>query len=358
MRKIHSDSRNHLKELGSQASGMPGSGTNPERARQLHLNVNHFTDTKYIFYPSDENPTLCRRYIEFLKYEAALKGFQKEESLSFLTPEHLFFLSVSESIDLLIRTFCEPGKDVVCITNPTFPLYAYCSANHGALIVDVPLQGENLDIMDLSKIQKLNPKVTFVASPNNPTGRIMQPAQLLDLAKMRQGILVIDEAYIEFSDCPSFVEQVQEFKNLVILRSFSKIWGLAGIRSGVAIGDPDLIFTLKRMMTPCHFPSHTQKVLETALQDFHSILRSRACVQRERKKLEEEISALAITEKVYPSEANFLLIKFKNARFVHQKLQDQRILVRDTSFVIENTLRISLGSEEDNQFLIKILKQI
>lgn len=357
MRKIHLDSRQHLRELGAQVSGMPGSEVNPDRVRQLHLNVNHFADTEYVFYPSDENPTLCHRYIDFLKYEAALKGFQGE-TLSFLTPEHLLFLSVSESIDLLIRTFCEPGKDVVCITNPTFPLYAYCSANHGALTIDVPLQGENLDRMNLSEIQKSKPKVTFIASPNNPTGRVMQPDQLLDLAKMRQGILVIDEAYIEFSDCPSFVEQIREFKNLVILRSFSKIWGLAGIRSGVTIGDPDLIFTLKRMMTPCHFPSHTQEVLKSALQDFQSIVKARACVQRERKKLEEKISALPITKKVYPSEANFLLVKFKDAHLVHQKLQDREMRVRDTSSVIENTLRISLGNEEDNQLLVETLERM
>jgi histidinol-phosphate aminotransferase len=359
--KFHPLACEHLKNRKKKITGMPGevknSGEGLLDIRQLHNNVNYFADTDYISYPSNENPELAAQFIDFLKFDESLKG-APNGGLSFLTPDHLFFISASEAIDLLIRSFCEPKVDKVCITSPTFPLYEYCAANHNSLIVDVPLKGEIYDEMDVQRILSENPKLTFIASPNNPVGSLVQYENLLALIKNIQGILVIDEAYIEFSTHPSLVNYVDEYNHLVILRSFSKIWGLAGIRCGVVISNPAVIYTLKQMVTPCRFPSHTQRILEDSVAKYRAIVEMRSIVEAERIYLTTSLKHLECIEKIYPSEANFLLIKFFDAQLVYQKLLNAGFLVRNTNDFVKNSLRISLGNHEDNEKLVFVFRSL
>ncbi len=355
--KFHPLAREHLKNREKKVSGMPGAEKSSEDLRQLHHNVNYFADTDYISYPSNENPELAAKFIEFLKFDELSKG-TSEDALSFLTPDHLFFISVSEAIDLLVRTFCEPKVDKVCITSPTFPLYEYCAANHNSLIVDVQLTGDLYDRINVQRVLSEDPKLTFIASPNNPVGGVAQYENLLSLIKNIQGILAIDEAYIEFSAHPSFVNYVDEYSHLVILRSFSKIWGLAGIRCGVIISNPALIYTLKQMVTPCLFPAHTQKILEDAVANYRDIVQMRSLVEAERVYLTQCLNELEIVEKIFPPEANFLLIKFFDAQLVYQKLLSAGIIVRNTDDFVKNSLRISLGNHEDNEKLVFVLRSL
>lgn len=358
MRTIHSLAREHLKKLENKISGMPGDINYPDHFLQLHLNINYFAkDTDYIYYPADENPSLSAKFIDYLKFEALSKG-ESNTSLSFLTPAHLFFISASEAINLLIRAFCEPGIDKICICNPTFPLYEYCAINHNSPVVDIPLKGDHFEKVDVENILKEAPKLTFVPSPNNPIGCVPRSKDLLTLLSNEKGILTVDEAYIEFADHPSLVSYVNEHSNLVILRSFSKIWGLAGIRSGVIIAHPDLVYTLKKMITPCYFPAHTQLILYNALLNFQNIFSMKERIKKERDDVIRKIKTLEIVEEIFPSEANFLLVKFFNSQLVYQKLLQFGILVRNTSSLIKNTLRISLGNCEENMKLISVLKTL
>ena len=139
--------------------------------KRLDSNVNYYTDNPYQEYPSEKNERLSQSYIDFIKYEFHAKGVEAKP-LPFLTSDHLLFTSSSQAIDLIIRTFCEPGIDKVCVLSPTFPLYAYCALNHNAPLVDIPLLGENYDRLDLERIKKENPKVVFIPSPNNPVGSL------------------------------------------------------------------------------------------------------------------------------------------------------------------------------------------
>lgn len=323
-------------------------GIQNDALRPLHLNINLFSESPYAIYPVDQNEELAQLFIKYLKSESF-------EDISFLTRDHLLFISASEAIDLLIRTFCDP-HDTVCFTKPTFPLYEYCSENQNCRSIGISLEGPNLDLFSVLDILKHRPKLTFLTTPNNPTGVILNTENVSELIKSNQGILAIDEAYTEFSDQASYISQISKSENLVILRSFSKIWGLAGIRTGVTIGPPLLIQTLRTMMTPCNFPKHTQEILKSALLNYRDISLMKHLIKQEKERIIQRISRLSIIKKIYPSDANFFLIEFTDADSIHQILMRNGICARNCSQAVPGTLRISLGSIKDNEQWISILE--
>ncbi|MBS3905254.1 MAG: aminotransferase class I/II-fold pyridoxal phosphate-dependent enzyme [Simkania sp.] len=357
MTKIHPLARKHLLDNQCTVSGMPEKTWHTEKNCILDSNINYYADSPYQHYPLDDNPQLSETYIHFLKQEHCCKQGDVS-SLSFLTPSHLLFISASTAIDLLIRTFCEPALDKVCIFSPTFPLYAYCSLCQNTPVIDIPLIGRHYDRINTEKVSVESPKLLFIPSPNNPVGSIPCAEDILALLQNTQSIVVIDEAYIEYADHLSFTPYIDAFPNLVILRSFSKIWGLAGIRCGVVLGDPMTIHTLKKLLTPYNFPAHTQEILKGSLNQMQNILEIRSIAKKDMQYLTEQMQALSICLHVYPSETNFVLVQFTNAKQVFHELYSLGFLVKDTSRVVPNTLRISLGTTQNNERFIAALQHI
>lgn len=352
MTDIHKSARQHFSKTNS-LSGMPGQSEISELS-QLHLNLNYFSDSKYIKYPQDDDANISFQFIDFLKKEALWK---RKTFFSSLKPSNLLFISASNAIDLIVRTFCEPVKDSVCITSPTFPLYGFCANNNNSPLIDVPLEGHFLDRLNVPKIIHSNAKVLFIPIPNNPIGNIPDRWQVLELLNGFKDLIVLDEAYIEYSDEGSFIEYLQHCPNLIILRSFSKIWGHAGIRCGVVIASEVIINTLKKNLPPCFFPMHTQEILRIILEESAKILKIREETRTERQKLEEGIKGLPCVRTIYPSQTNFLLVEFVDGPKVYANLLQNGILVKNMHSLIQNTLRISLGKIEENAKIIQLLQE-
>jgi histidinol-phosphate aminotransferase len=350
MNTIHDLARKHLSQK-NQLGGIPSKVENPF-LKQLHLNINYFSDSNYINYPQDEDENISRQYIDFLKQEALWK---KKLLPSFIKPYHLLFFASSNAIDLIIRAFCEPIKESICITSPTFPLYAYCAYNHNSSVIDIPLEGRSLDVLNVSKIAASNSKILFIPVPNNPVGTIPNRQTIIELFNEFKGLIVLDEAYIEYADEGSFIEYLPYYPNLIILRSFSKIWGHAGIRSGVIIGSEIILNTLKQILPPFFFPAHTQEILRITLDDPYQVFKMKEQTRIERQKLEHGFKTLPQVCYVYPSQSNFLLVEFYEGLSIYAKLLQKGVLVRNLHSLIPNALRISLGKPEDNDRLLKLV---
>lgn len=351
MNDIHKLAREHLYK-DNRLSGMPGQMENPLLTK-LHLNLNYFSDSDYVTYPLDVNENICRQFIDFLKEEALWK---ETPPPLFLEPGNLLFLSVSNAIDLIIRAFCEPLKDSVCIANPTFPLYAFCANNHNNPVIDIPLEGSLLNGINVSKIIASKSKVLFIPIPNNPVGTVPKKTAIVELLNNYKGLIVLDEAYIEYADEGSFIEYLEHYPNLVVLRSFSKIWGHAGIRCGVVVGSEMMINTLKKILPPCFFPSHTQEVLGTILAQPAKVEAMREKAKTERQKLEKDLQEIPQVRYVYPSQSNFLLVEFFDGPSIYEKLLKNGVLVKNLHSLIPNTLRISLGKSDENISLLQVLR--
>ncbi len=265
-----------------------------------------------------------------------------------------------ECIDLLYRCFCEPGKDNVIICPPTYGMYEV-SANINAVgIKNIPLTPAfelNRETI-LSSIDN-NTKLIWICSPNNPTGNLANRKTVLSILDSFNGLVVIDEAYVDFSQSSSFVNDLTSHPNLVVLQTFSKAWGLAGLRLGMAFASTEIIDILNKVKPPYNINQVTQEMLRKALQHGNEVKKKISIIVTERKKLSDVLSALSFVQKVYPSEANFLLVKTNNATLLYQYLLQNGIVVRDRSKVTlcEGCLRISIGTPEENRKLVNVLNQ-
>lgn len=278
-------------------------------------------------------------------------------------PEDCIFLGngSDEIIDLLIRIFCEPGKDEIVTTVPTYGMYRVSAAINNVAVKEVPLSGLfELNATEVIKAVSTHTKIIFLCSPNNPTGNLLEKSQVQTLLDRFNGILVIDEAYIDFTNDPGFVKQCAEHPNLVVMQTFSKAWGLAGIRLGVGYTSNEIMHYLNRVKPPYNVNQLTQKLALAAMEDAHEIKMIVAKVQNGREWLKKELSQLKTVEQVYPSDANFLLVKMKQPTVTFNALIDQQVVVRDRSRVqlCEGCLRITVGTEEENQRLLDVLKTI
>ena len=278
-------------------------------------------------------------------------------------PEDGIFLGngSDEVIDLLIRIFCEPGKDEIVTTTPTYGMYKVSAAINNVSVKEVPLsEFFELNADQMLKVVNANSKIIFLCSPNNPTGNLLGKSQVQKLLDQFDGILVIDEAYIDFAKDPGFIGQCTEHPNLVVIQTFSKVWGLAGIRLGVGYTSSEVLYYLNRVKPPYNVNQLTQKQALAAIENAHEIKMVVAKVQNGREWLQKQLSQLKSVENVYPSDANFLLVKMKEATVVFDALVDHQVVVRDRSRVqlCEECLRITVGTEEENQKLLDILKTI
>jgi histidinol-phosphate aminotransferase len=313
-----------------------------------------------IFLDANENPypTPYNRYPDPL--QRAVK--EKLATLKNVTPEQIFLGNGSdEAIDLLIRAFCEPYQDSILITEPTYGMYAVCAEVNGVNVQQVLLTHDfDLDLDAFPKSFDASTKILFLCSPNNPTGNLLSHDKILEVLKRFYGIVVIDEAYIDFAKNKSFIHDLERFPHLVVLQTFSKAWGLAGLRLGMCFGSPEIISILNKIKYPYNVNIRTQDLALDALENAYAkdIWVDEILTQRE--KLVKNLRSLKVVDKVFHSDANFILVRVKDATAAYHYLMAEKIVVRDRSRVTlcYNCLRITVGTPLENERLIQALKQL
>lgn len=271
-----------------------------------------------------------------------------------------------EGIDLLIRLFCQAYQDDVIVCPPTFTMYQQSAYLQGAKVIEVPLkeeEGFSLNLSEMSKNLGKNVKLIFLCSPNNPTGTLIEREDILDLCRQwkNKAIVVVDEAYLEFSEAASLISAVQQYDNLVILRTLSKAFGMADLRCGIIIAQPSIIKYLDKIMPPYPFSSFVFQAAVCATQRKHiDAMRKKILeIKAQRKKMIDELRTLPWIDKLWPSEANFILVRCSNAKTVFEFLIQHGILVRAfKEKSLASCLRISIGLEKENQRLLSLLKKI
>ncbi|SMC97088.1 histidinol-phosphate transaminase [Pedobacter nyackensis] len=265
-----------------------------------------------------------------------------------------------EAIDLLFRAFCEPGKDNVIILPPTYGMYEVSANINNVEIRKVNLLPSfQLDLEGIAEAIDENTKLIFICSPNNPTGNSIIRTDIETVLANFNGLVVIDEAYINYAKQRTFIKELTEYPNLVVLQTFSKAWGLAALRLGMAFAARPVIDVLNKVKPPYNINQATQDIALKALQNIEQVNEWIKITVAERENLSKELATLPIVKKVYPSDANFILVEVENALSTYNSLVDEGIIIRDRSKVTlcEGCLRITVGTPEENVTLLDALKR-
>jgi histidinol-phosphate aminotransferase len=285
---------------------------------------------------------------------------KKLSEIKAVPPNNIFLGNGSdECIDLLIRAFCEPGKDNILICPPTYGMYEVSANINDVAVKKVPLTPAfQLDLPAIEEAVDDNTKLIFLCSPNNPTGNSLLREDIEIVLNNYFGLVIIDEAYINFSSFRSFVQELADYPNLVVMQTLSKAWGLAALRIGMAFASEQIIHILNKIKPPYNINQASQELVLKALEEVGQVNDMIREIVSRRNQLEEDLKALPVVELVYPSDANFLLVKVSNAKGIYQYLINRGIVVRDRSNVIlcEGCLRITVGTEAENDALIGELK--
>lgn len=266
-----------------------------------------------------------------------------------------------EAIDLLFRAFCEPGVDNVIIPEPTYGMYSVSAAINAIDVKSVRLTADfDVDVNSILKVADSNSKLLFLCSPNNPSGNLLSFEKVKLLIQKFNGIVVVDEAYIDFAGYEGFVPLLNQYSNLVILQTFSKAWGLAGLRLGLCFASEEIVSTINKIKPPYNIGSHTQQMTIEKLKDAELKDRQVKEIIRERGKLISELKRIEKAIQIFHSDANFILAKIKSAREVYLSLLKEGIVVRDRSNVIlcDGCLRITVGTPEENSKLVEALRTL
>lgn len=275
--------------------------------------------------------------------------------------EHIFLGNGSdECIDLLYRSFCNPGKDNVIICPPTYGMYEVSANINDVELRKAPLlENYQLDLVHLENLVDENTKLIWICSPNNPTGNSLKRTDIEAVLNNFNGIVVIDEAYINFAKQKSFVQELSEYRNLVVMQTFSKAWGLAGLRLGMAFASTEIIDVLNKVKPPYNINQATQELALKALEEVGQVNDMIKILVDMREALAEVLATVPTVEAVYPSDANFLLVKIKDARKVYEFMLTKGIVLRDRSNVklCEDCLRITVGTEKENTELVDALAE-
>ena len=265
-----------------------------------------------------------------------------------------------EIIDLVIRAFVEPGRDNLVIPEPTYGMYEIAGKIHGAEIRKVPMdEGFQPDPEVILSRCDAHTKLLFLCSPNNPTGNLLEEERVERLLKGFQGIVVLDEAYIEFAGKPGMIRWLKQYPNLIIMRTFSKARGLAGIRLGYAFADPEIIGVLTRIKPPYNVNRLTQRMALRRMRRRRQVQKIIRLIREERARLSAFFENCPFVEKVYPSDANFLLVKVHDPKRLVRFLKVHGIIIRDRSDLplCEGTVRITIGKPRENKRLMRFCKQ-
>lgn len=265
-----------------------------------------------------------------------------------------------ECIDLLYRCFCEPGKDNVIICPPTYGMYEVSAAINDVAVKKVPLLANfQLDLEGIENAIDQRTKIIWICSPNNPTGNSIVYSDMEMIINNFDGLVVVDEAYINFAKQRSLTTALQDYPNLVVMQTLSKAWGLAALRLGIAFASEAIVGWLNKIKPPYNINLATQEIALQALQEVGQVNDMIRQIVLMRDQLALQLQELPIIDKVYPSDANFLLVKVKDAVKLYEHLLGETIVVRDRSKVIlcEGCLRITVGTEEENKKLIEGFKK-
>jgi histidinol-phosphate aminotransferase len=263
-----------------------------------------------------------------------------------------------EAIDLLFRAFCNPGKDNVIILPPTYGMYEVSANINDVEVRKVDLLPNfQLDLEKIAETIDVNTKIIFICSPNNPTGNSITRTDIETILANFKGLVVVDEAYINYAKQKTFIQELTEYANLVVLQTFSKAWGLAALRLGMAFSSRQVIEILNKVKPPYNINQATQDLALEALKNIQKVNEWIKITVAERERLSSELAKLSLVIEVYPSDANFILVKVTDAQKTYNDLVDKGIIVRDRSKVslCEGCLRITVGTAEENNELISVL---
>ena len=322
--------------------------------RQIMLNANESA-----WAPRGDAGLGCNRYPDpqpeaLLQALATLYGVQRDQ---------LFVGRGSdEAIDLLVRAFCRAGQDAIVIQPPTFGMYGVCARIQNAAVIEAPLADDfSLDIDGLLAALTPAVKLVFLCTPNNPSGKSIAPAviEFLANALANKALLVVDEAYIEFSDQPSAVDLINRYEHVAVLRTLSKAWALAGVRIGSLLASPDVIALIRRIMPPypLPLPCVSTAMSELSASGQAAARENIAIVREQRGIMSAALERLPDVREVLPSDANFLAVRFDEAGTVYQRLLQEGIVVRDIRRYpkLQDALRITIGTPEENARVLTVL---
>lgn len=317
-------------------------------------------DKTKILLDANENPHIhtLNRYPDPLQREvkAAISPMKR------IAENQIFLANGSdESIDVIYRCFCNPGKDNVVAIEPSYARY-----KAGALINEVEyrpvLLDEDFQVSCHRLLAKTDSrtKIIWLCSPNNPTGNSINREEVLQTIKQFQGIVVVDEAYSEFSVVPSLRADIDKYPNLIILNTFSIAWGCASVNLGAAYASPEIIAIMNKVKYPYNVNEITQREILKVLKDTSEVTKSVNNILEERSRVMEAVAMLPYTVKVFPSDANFFLVRFKNGPAVYEYLKKQGIMVRNRHDIplCSNCIRITIGTSSENTALISALRKL
>jgi len=276
-----------------------------------------------------------------------------------ISPQHIFLGNGSdECIDVLYRAFCVPGKDNIIINPPTYGMYEVSAHINDIEVRRATLTDDfQLDLVHLENLVDANTKIIWICSPNNPTANSIDRQDVEVVLNNFPGLVVVDEAYINFSRHRSFIQELPDYPNLVVMQTMSKAWGLAGLRLGMAFASEAIIEVFNKVKPPYNINQATQELALKALEETEQVNDMIRALVTMRGQLEQQLATLPVVVKIFPSDANFLLVKVTDAAAVYHYLLEKGIVVRDRSKVelCQGCLRITVGTEEENKELLEAL---
>lgn len=317
-------------------------------------------DKDMVFLDANENPynNGVNRYPDpqqrSLKGELALQRQIKASQI-------LLGNGSDEVLDLIFRAFCEPKIDNIITLPPTYGMYKVLAETNDVENREVLLTKDyEPDVTEILRVADANSKLLFICSPNNPTGNAFKAEKIEVLLKNFPGIVVIDEAYIDFSESQSWVSKLVEYPNLIVIQTLSKAYGMAGIRLGICYASEEIISVINKIKPPYNVNELTQKKALDRVVDRESVKYEITSILNERSTLCKVLLEVDFVKKIYPSDANFVLVRVDNANLRYQQLLDKGIVIRNRSSqpLCENTLRFTIGTPSENKKLIKVLKEL
>ena len=316
------------------------------------------SDREMILLDANENPfeTGLNRYPDPMQTE--LK--ERVAKVKAVAPSHIFLGNGSdELINLLMVAFCEPKEDEILLVPPTFGMYQVSANLNGLACVEVPLiSGFQLNVSEILAQATDRTKMIFIPTPNNPTGNRFPMKNIKAIVAGFPGLVVVDEAYAEFSPGETAIDWLADYHNVVVLQTFSKAQGLAGARVGMAFAHPDIIGVLNKIKAPYNLNVLSQQAVFDRLDNADAVANEVQLMLKEKEVLTSTIQQLRLVKEIFPSDANFILIRVDDSQLRYKQLIDKGIVVRNPSnqYACENTLRISIGTAAQNKALITAFK--
>lgn len=314
-----------------------------------------------VFLDANENSLGSPLVKWYNRYPDPLQWKVKEKLaiIKSVKPEQIFLGNGSdECIDLLYRAFCNPGKDNIIICPPTYGMYEVSANINDIEIRKAPLLNDyQLSLAHIEQLVDENTKIIWLCSPNNPSGNSLNLHDMEMVLNNFDGLVVVDEAYINFARQASALQWLDEYPNLVVMQTLSKAWGLAGLRCGMMFASEEIIQVINKIKPPYNIGQHTQELVEKALDEVGQVNEMIRNLVDMREAMAEVLEQMAVVKKVYPSDANFLLVQVDDARGIYDYLLTKGIVVRDRSKVVlcEDCLRITVGTEAENTRLVDAL---